>query len=85
MIDSAATAIPDAVRVIVRLYLGQISALTEKIHDLHFKRRVAAKVDVAMRRLCTVPGVRPVSAGARKELSDGVTAVASNRGKAGSA
>ena len=64
MIDDDTVDLPGAVRDVVRLYLDQIALLTQKIDELHLKLRVATKVDDAMRRLCTVPGVGPVTAGA---------------------
>jgi len=79
MIDDDATELPDAVRDIVRLYLDQIAVLTQKIDDLHFKLRAATKVDDAMRRLCTVPGVGPVTAGAIMAFAPDLRAFASGR------
>ncbi|WP_197051971.1 IS110 family transposase [Sphingomonas sp. 35-24ZXX] len=64
MIDNDITQPPDTLRDIARLYLDQIALLTQKIDELHLKLRAAAKVDDAMRRLCTMPGVGPVTAGA---------------------
>lgn len=61
--DDGAIDLPDAVRDIARLYLDQIALRTQKIEELHFKLRAATKVDDAMRQLCTVPGVGPVTAG----------------------
>lgn len=43
---------------------GQIRLLTEKIDGLMLKLREATKANKDMRRLCTVPGVGPVTAGA---------------------
>ena len=64
MIDDGTIDLPDAVRDIARLYLDQIALLTAKIEELHSKLVASTKVDDAMRRLCTVPGVGPVTAGA---------------------
>lgn len=63
MIDNRALDLHDAVRDIARLYLDQIALLTHKIEALHSKLVASIKVDAAMRRLCTVPGVGPVTAG----------------------
>ena len=79
MIDDDATDLPDAVRDIVRLYLDHIAVLTKKIDELHFKLRAATKVDDAMRRLCTVPGVGPVTAGAIMAFAPDLRAFASGR------
>lgn len=56
--------LPESVRDIGRLYLDQIELLTEKIDGLMLKLREATKANEDMRRLCTVPGVGPVTAGA---------------------
>jgi len=79
MIDDDTTELPDAVRDIVRLYLDQIAVLTQKIDELHFKLRAATKVDEAMRRLCTVPGVGPVTAGAIMAFAPDLRVFASGR------
>lgn len=79
MIDDDAIDLPNAVRDIVRLYLDQIALLTQKIDDLHFKLRAATKVDDAMRRLCTVPGVGPVTAGAIMAFAPDLSTFASGR------
>lgn len=79
MIDDDTTELPDAVRDIVRLYLDQIAVLTKKIDELHFKLRAATKIDDAMRRLCTVPGVGPVTAGAIMAFAPDLHTFASGR------
>jgi transposase len=79
MIDDGTIDLPDAVRDIARLYLDQIALLTQKIERLHFKLRAATKVDDAMRRLCTVPGVGPVTAGAIVAFAPDLNTFASGR------
>lgn len=78
-VDDASIELPDAVRDIVRLYLDQVAVLTQKIDDLHFKLRAATKVDDAMRRLCSVPGVGSVTAGAIMAFAPDPRAFASGR------
>jgi len=56
--------LPDAVRDIAGIYLDQIDLLTQKIDGLTFRLREATKVNDEMRRLCSVPGVGPITAGA---------------------
>lgn len=56
--------LPDGVREIGQLYVEQIRLLTEKIDGLMLKLRDATKANEDMRRLCTVPGVGPVTTGA---------------------
>ena len=63
-IENEATALPDSVREVARLYVEQIDTLSEKIDALTFKLREVMQVSTEMRRLCTVPGVGPVTAGA---------------------
>ncbi len=56
--------IPEGVKEVAALYQEQIRVLTEKIDALPLKLHEATKVNDEMRRLCTVPGVAPVTAGA---------------------
>lgn len=56
--------LPDTVCDMGQLYLEQISQLTKKIDQLADDLKRAAKTDHELRRLCTVPGVGPVTAGA---------------------
>lgn len=65
MLDDGGVDLPDGVREIGRLYLDQISLLTEKVDELSLKLREATTSNAEMRRLCTVPGVGPVTAGCR--------------------
>ena len=64
LIEGTEDDLPEAVKDIVRLYLSQIETLTAKINELTLKLRDAIKVNEEMKRLCTVPGVGPVTAGA---------------------
>ena len=79
MIDDGAIDLPDAVRDVARLYLDQIALLTNKIEELHSKLVHSTKVDDAMRRLCTVPGVGPVTAGAIMAFAPDLRTFASGR------
>jgi transposase len=79
MIDDSAIDLPDAVRDVARLYLDQIALLTKKIEELHSKLVHSTKVDDAMRRLCTVPGVGPVTAGAIMAFAPDLHTFASGR------
>jgi transposase len=79
MIDDGAIDLPDAVRDIARLYLDQIALLTNKIEELNSKLVHSTKVDDAMRRLCTVPGVGPVTAGAIMAFAPDLRTFASGR------
>lgn len=56
--------LPAGVRKIGQLYLDQIRLLTEKIDGLMLELRDATRANEDMHRLCTVPGVGPVTAGA---------------------
>ena len=79
MIDDGAIDLPDAVCDIARLYLDQIALLTNKIEELHSKLVHSTKVDDAIRRLCTVPGVGPVTAGAVMAFAPDLHTFASGR------
>lgn len=71
--------LPDGVREIGQLYLDQIRLLTEKIDGLMLKLREATKANEDMRRLCTVPGVGPVTAGAILAFAPDLRAFKSGR------
>ena len=46
------------------IYVEQIARLTELIERLANELEAASKTDVQLRRLCTIPGIGPVTAGA---------------------
>ncbi|WP_231711118.1 IS110 family RNA-guided transposase [Xanthobacter dioxanivorans] len=79
LLDEAGPEVPDAVREIVRLYLDQIDVLTRKIEELHRRLRDATQENAEMRRLCTVPGVGPVTAGAVLAFAPDLRAFSSGR------
>ena len=56
--------LPGVVREMGAIYLDQIACLTEVIERLAAELETASKTDEELRRLCTVPGVGPVTAGA---------------------
>lgn len=58
------TDIPAQVREMGAMYLAQIVQLTEIIERLAHELQMASKADEELRRLCTVPGIGPVTAGA---------------------
>lgn len=58
------TDIPDQVREMGVIYLAQIVRLTAVIERLANELETATRVDEELRRLCTVPGIGPVTAGA---------------------
>ena len=58
------TDIPEQVRQMGAIYIAQIAQLTEIIERLAKELEAASKADEELRRLCTVPGVGPVTAGA---------------------
>ena len=59
-----ATDLPDPVREMGLIYLEQIARLTEVIERLAAELEAASKMDVDLKRLCTIPGIGPVTAGA---------------------
>lgn len=71
--------LPNGVRDIGRLYIDQIGVLTGKIDELSLKLREATKSNEEMRRLCTVPGVGPVTAGAILAFAPDLRAFKSGR------
>lgn len=56
--------LPSPVREMGQIYLQQIAQLTEIITRLASELEAATKTDCELRRLCTVPGIGPVTAGA---------------------
>lgn len=57
-------ALPEGVRELAQLLLGQIAGLSEKIAGLDGELRRSASADDTVRRLTTIPGVGPISAAA---------------------
>ena len=60
----ATSDLPDPVREMGAVYVEQIARLTEVIERLAGELEAATKTDVCLRRLCTIPGIGPVTAGA---------------------
>jgi len=58
------SALPGKVREMGTIYLEEIARLTELIERLANELEAASKADVQLRRLCTIPGIGPVTAGA---------------------
>ena len=63
-LDDETTDLPDPVRKMGTVYLEQIANLMEVIERLAAELDAAAKTDEELRRLCTIPGIGPVTAGA---------------------
>jgi transposase len=64
MMEDASIEVPEAVRDVAQLFLDQIETITRKIDDLALRLKNATRENEEARRLCTVPGVGPVTAGA---------------------
>lgn len=79
LLDGDTAEVPDTVREIAQLYLDQIDLLTEKIEMLTRKLKDATQENAEMRRLCTVPGVGPVTAGAVMAFAPDLHAFSSGR------
>ncbi|SEP42015.1 Transposase [Methylobacterium sp. UNC300MFChir4.1] len=56
--------LPVAVRAIGTIYLDQIAGLTQVIERLADELETTSRTDADLRRLCTIPGIGPVTAGA---------------------
>ena len=63
LVDEAAD-LPDPVREMGMIHLDQIARLTEVITQLADELEAASKTDADLKRLCTIPGIGPVTAGA---------------------
>ena len=59
-----ASDLPAAVREMGAIYLDQIARLTEVVERLADDLEAASRTDEELRRLCTIPGIGPVTAGA---------------------
>lgn len=79
LLEDDTTEVPDTVREIAQLYLDQIDLLTVKIDELTLKLRDAMQENGEMRRLCTVPGVGPVTAGALMAFAPDLRTFSSGR------
>ena len=58
------TDLPKPVRHMGSIYVEQIARLTEVIDRLSDELETSSKTDEQLRRLCTIPGIGPVTAGA---------------------
>jgi len=58
------TDLPEPVRHMGSIYVEQIARLTEVIDRLSDELETSSKIDEQLRRLCTIPGIGPVTAGA---------------------
>ena len=79
MLDDMTVELPGTVKDIARLYLSQIELLAQKIDELGGRLRNSTRDNDDMRRLCTVPGVGPVTAGAVLAFAPELRAFASGR------
>jgi transposase len=79
LLDDVAGEVPDTVKELARLYLDQIDLLTEKVEELARRLKHATREDAEMRRLCTAPGVGPVTAGAIIAFAPDLRAFSSGR------
>jgi transposase len=59
-----ASDLPDTVREMGMVHLEQIARLTEVIERLADELEAASRTDAELRRLCSIPGIGPVTAGA---------------------
>jgi transposase len=79
LLESDGPELPAAVKEIARLYLDQIDVLGGRIEALASTLRLASEEHVETRRLCTVPGVGPVTAGAIMAFAPAPRTFASGR------
>lgn len=63
-LEDHASDLPDPVREMGTIYVEQIARLTKIIGRLAEELETASKTDTQLRRLCTIPGIGPVTAGA---------------------
>lgn len=82
-IENEAVNLPEDVRGVARFYLDHIETLSARIDDQSLRLHEAMKVNAEMLRLCTVPGVGPVTAGAIMVFAADLRTFASGRNFAG--
>jgi len=63
-LEDQASDVPGHVRGMGAIYVEQIARLTEVIGRLAEELEAASRTDTQLRRLCTIPGIGPVTAGA---------------------
>ncbi|MBG6178609.1 transposase [Labrenzia sp. EL_208] len=63
-LENEANDLPAIVREMGTIYIDQIARITEVIARLAEELEAASKTDTDLRRLCTIPGIGPVAAGA---------------------
>lgn len=56
--------LPGSVKEMAKIYLTQIEQLSKVVERLADELETASKTDEQLRRLCTIPGIGPVTAGA---------------------
>lgn len=71
--------VPVIVREMAGFYLDQIKALTLRIDELVQRLQLASRTDAFLRRLCTIPGVGPVTAGALAAFAPDLRTFANGR------
>ncbi len=79
LMEAGTEEVPDTVKEIVHLYLDQIEHLTQKIEELTRQLQDATRESAEMRRLCSAPGVGPVTAGAIMAFAPDLHAFSSGR------
>lgn len=63
-LEDQAIDLPNPVREMGAIYVEQIAGLTRVIGRLAEELEAASRTDMQLRRLCTIPGIGPVTAGA---------------------
>lgn len=63
-LEDQAIDLPNPVREMGAIYVEQIARLSEVIGRLAEELEAASRTDMQLRRLCTIPGIGPVTAGA---------------------
>lgn len=63
-LEDQAIDLPNPVREMGAIYVEQIARLSEVIGRLAEELEAASRTDTQLRRLCTIPGIGPVTAGA---------------------
>jgi transposase len=67
--DEMAASVPEAARAMIRLMLGLLEGLDDKIRELDKEIARRAREDAIARRLMTIPGVGPITATAITALA----------------
>jgi transposase len=79
IVSGSKAELPESVRDMAKIYLDEIKILSEKIGRMADQLQQNCRTDSYLRRLCTVPGVGPATAGAIAAFAPDLRSFANGR------